>query len=122
MGKIKQGILGGFSGKVGGIIGTSWKGIAVIKGMPLSVAQPVTTKKTNAKARFSLVVSCSKPILADVIKPCLDRTAVKMSGYNAFAQMNKSNFDHTGLVSPSTLQISKGRVSIAGSELAGSVQ
>jgi hypothetical protein len=122
MGKIKQGILGGFSGKVGGIIGTSWKGIAIIKAMPLSVAQPVTAKKTNAKNRFASVVAFSKPVLVDVIKPLLDRNAVKMSGYNVFAQMNKNCFDYSGVNNLANLKISKGHVSMAGSDLAGSVQ
>jgi hypothetical protein len=122
MGKIKQGILGGFSGKVGGIIGSSWKGIAVIKAMPLSVAQPVTVKKTNAKARFTSVVEFSKPILMDVIKPLLDKGAVKMSGYNLFAQMNKACFTSTGVGSFANLKISRGRHAGAGSDLAGSVQ
>ena len=33
MGKIKQGILGGFRGKVGTVIGASWNGIAYMKGI-----------------------------------------------------------------------------------------
>ena len=37
MGKIKQGILGGFKGKVGTVIGSSWNGIAYMKGQPQSV-------------------------------------------------------------------------------------
>ena len=36
MGKIKQGILGGFKGKVGTVIGSSWNGIAYMKGQPQS--------------------------------------------------------------------------------------
>ena len=32
MGIIKQGVPGGFSGKVGTVIGSSWKGIAVMRG------------------------------------------------------------------------------------------
>jgi hypothetical protein len=119
---IKQGILGGFSGKIGGVIGTSWKGKAVIKAMPLSVAQPVTVKKTNAKARFAHVVAFSKPILTDVLKPLLDRKAVGMSGYNAFAAMNAHCFASTGINNFSLLKISKGHVGVAGSDLAGSVQ
>lgn len=122
MAVIKQGVLGGFSGKIGGVVGSSWKGIAVIKALPLSVAQPQTTKKVNAWSRFSNVVSFSKPILTDVLKPLLDRIAVKQSGYNLFAQMNKANFTQAGLVDASTLKISKGRLPFAGSELAGSVQ
>ena len=33
MGKIKQGILGGFQGKVGTVIGASWNGIAYMRGI-----------------------------------------------------------------------------------------
>ena len=36
MGKIKQGILGGFKGKVGTVIGSSWNGIAYMRGLPQS--------------------------------------------------------------------------------------
>ena len=36
MGKIKQGILGGFKGKVGTVIGASWNGIAYMRGLPQS--------------------------------------------------------------------------------------
>ena len=34
MGKINQGILGGFSGKVGTVVGGSWKGTAYMRGLP----------------------------------------------------------------------------------------
>ena len=37
MGKIKQGILGGFRGTVGTVVGSSWNGIAYMKGKPQSV-------------------------------------------------------------------------------------
>ena len=36
MGKIKQGILGGFSGKVGTVVGSYWNGIFYMKGLPQS--------------------------------------------------------------------------------------
>jgi len=121
MGVIKQGIMGGFSGKVGGIVGSSWKGIAVIKAMPLSVSQPNTTKQINAKEKFANTVNAATSILVDVIKPLLDRTAVKMSGYNAFMQMNKGCFDQLGMKNYSSLKVARGRLA-AGSDLAGSLQ
>jgi len=40
MGKINQGILGGFSGKVGNVIGGNWKGIDYMRVKPASVANP----------------------------------------------------------------------------------
>ena len=36
MGKIKQGILGGFRGKVGTVVGSYWNGIFYMKGLPQS--------------------------------------------------------------------------------------
>ena len=37
MGTIKQGILGGFSGKVGTVVGSSWKGISYMRGQAQNV-------------------------------------------------------------------------------------
>ena len=42
MGKIKQGILGGFKGKVGTVIGSSWNGISYMRGQAQSVRNPKT--------------------------------------------------------------------------------
>jgi hypothetical protein len=42
MGTIKQGILGGFSGKVGTVVGASWKGIAYMRSLPQKVKNPRT--------------------------------------------------------------------------------
>ena len=36
MGIIKQAVPGGFSGKVGTVIGSSWKGIAVMRGLTIA--------------------------------------------------------------------------------------
>lgn len=110
MGKIKQGILGGYSGKVGTTIGTSWKGQAVIKAMPLSVAQPNTQKKINSEARFTYITSFCRSILVDTIKPLLDRIAIKCSGFNMFSKMNKHCFTKDGLVWPEELIISLGKL------------
>ena len=42
MGKIKSGILGGFNGKVGSVIGASWKGISYMRGIAQSIKNPKT--------------------------------------------------------------------------------
>lgn len=92
MGIIKQGILGGFSGKVGPVIGSSWKGIDYMKGVPTSVANPRTAPQVAQRTKFTNVVDFSKVILASVIKPLRDRFAVQMSGFNSFVQDNISLF------------------------------
>ena len=52
MGKIKQGILGGFKGKVGTVIGSSWNGIAYMKGLPQSVKNPRTDAQVQQRNFF----------------------------------------------------------------------
>lgn len=111
MGKIKQGILGGFSGKVGNVIGTSWKGISVVKVMPQSVANPRTTAQVTQRNSLTLVVSFATQILAGFIKPLWDRFAQGMSGYNDFISSNIQFFSDPAAIDYSSLILSKGKLS-----------
>ena len=52
MGKIKQGILGGFKGKVGTVIGASWNGIAYMRGLAQSVKNPKTAAQLQQRTYF----------------------------------------------------------------------
>ena len=52
MGKIKQGILGGFKGKVGTVIGASWNGIAYMRGLAQSIKNPKTAAQLQQRAFF----------------------------------------------------------------------
>jgi hypothetical protein len=108
MGVIKRGILGGFSGKVANVVGSSWKGIAVIKSLPLSVSNPKTAGQVAQRGKFSQAVALSKQILTEIIKPLWDRFAQGKSGYNAFLQTNIDAFNADGLATPADLVISEG--------------
>ena len=70
MGKIKQGILGGFKGKVGTVIGASWNGIAYMRGLAQSVKNPKTASQLQQRAFFkdlqSLVSQLSDEQLASL--------------------------------------------------------
>ena len=70
MGKIKQGILGGFKGKVGTVIGASWNGIAYMRGLAQSVKNPKTAAQLQQRAFFkdlqSLVSQLSDEQLASL--------------------------------------------------------
>lgn len=110
MGKIKQGILGGFSGSVGGVVGSSWKGTAVIKAKPISVANPKTASQIAQRNKMSGCVSFLQKGLADVIKPLNDRFAGKMSGYNYALQESITAFDENGaLAIPANFKISRSK-------------
>ena len=52
MGTIKQGVLGGFSGKVGTVIGASWKGTAYMRGIATHVKNPRTSKQIEQRTKM----------------------------------------------------------------------
>ena len=62
MGKIKQGILGGFRGKVGNVIGGNWKGIDYMRVKPASVANPKTVGQVGQRNKFSAVLHFLQPM------------------------------------------------------------
>lgn len=110
MGKIKQGILGGFSGKVAGVVGSSWKGINVMRAMPISVANPRTASQIEQRNKFSSSIYFAKKILSTAVKPLWDRWAVRMSGYNAFIAKNIEFFGPDYLLQPANLVFSEGKM------------
>lgn len=108
---MRRGILGGLSGKVGNLVGTSWKGIAVIKSLPLSVANPNTAGQVTQRTKMSNVVEFAKLILATIIKPLNDRFASGQSGFNLFVQRNIDFFLNAFAVgSQSNVILSQGNV------------
>lgn len=110
MARLSQGILGGISGKIGNVVGSSWKGIAVIKSKPLSVANPRSAGQVSQRNSMSTIVGFATSLLADTIKPLWDRFAQKQSGYNAFVSNNIANCDEDGLITASDFVISKGKM------------
>ena len=113
MGKLLQGILGGVSGKVGNVIGSSWKGIPVIKARPLSVANPRTALQVAQRGKMANCVSFSQQILTTIIKPLWDRFAQQQSGFNAFISRNIALFESELPSPPSELKISVGKMAAA---------
>lgn len=110
MGVIKRGILGGFSGRVAGVVGSSWKGIAYMKALPLSVANPKTAAQTTQRNKFSYTVDIAKQINSGFIKPMWDRFAVQKSGYNDFVGTNTPLTDLAGTIPGADFIASKGKI------------
>ncbi len=107
---IKQGILGGFKKKIGSVVGSSWKGIATMRSLPLSVANPKTAAQVSNRNRFKACAEFASQILASIIKPLMDRFAGQMSGYNYFTQLNKEVFANPSAPVWGDLVISKGKM------------
>ena len=64
MGKISKGILGAFSGKVGTVVGATWRSIAYMRSLPAKVKNPRTEKQLAQRTKFALVSLFFKPILS----------------------------------------------------------
>jgi hypothetical protein len=62
MGTIKKSILGGFSGKVGTVVGASWKGISYMRSLPQHVKTPRTEGQVSQRSKFALTLNFLKPI------------------------------------------------------------
>ena len=81
MGIINQGILGGFSGKVGPIVGFHWKSKYYIRARAAKVSNPRTPKQQEQRGKFATAFSFLK-----AIKPFI------RIGYKEFTQ-EKSAFN-----------------------------
>lgn len=81
MGKIKKGILGGFSGRVGNVIGGSWKGIDYMRSEATSISDPKTTKQLAQRSKFRVAVEFAKGCVP-VVNIGLKQYATKRSEFN----------------------------------------
>jgi hypothetical protein len=90
MGKISQGILGGFSGKVGTVIGCNWKGIDYMRGKASKVTNPKSKSQKDQRSKFSLVLSFLQPI-TDFVKIGFKDYAIKMTAFNSAMSYNAKN-------------------------------
>ena len=90
MGKISQGILGGFSGKVGTVIGGNWKGIDYMRSKAAKVTNPNSKAQKDQRSKFSLVLSFLQPITA-FIKIGFKDYAIKMPTFNSAMSYNVKN-------------------------------
>ncbi len=90
MGTIKQGILGGFSGKVGSVVGGSWKGIAYMRSQAQSVHNPRTEGQLDQRSKFALTINFLKPI-TDYVRTGYKHYAHKQTAFNAAMSYNIKN-------------------------------
>lgn len=89
MGKILNGILGGFSGKVGPVVGGKWKDVDYMRSYVIP-ANPNTTAQQTARAKFAAMIAYAKGVLATLLQTYWDPFYSNMSGFNAFVSANYS--------------------------------
>lgn len=90
MGTIKQGILGGFSGKVGTVVGGNWKGIDYMRSKASKVSNPNSKAQKDQRSKFSLILSFLQPI-TEFVKVGFKDYAIKMTAFNSAMSYNVKN-------------------------------
>ncbi|MGB0424873.1 MAG: DUF6266 family protein [Flavobacteriales bacterium] len=90
MGKISQGVLGGFSGKVGNVVGGTWKGIDYMRIKPANVSNPRTAGQVDQRSKFSTTLKFLQS-MTDFLRVGFKLYANKMTQFNAAMSYNLNN-------------------------------
>lgn len=62
MGVLKKGILGGFSGTVGTVVGSNWRGMDIIRSLPKTSGKLPTEKQLQQRMKFKLSIEFLAPL------------------------------------------------------------
>lgn len=114
MGTIKNGILGGFSGKVGTVVGGTWNGVDYMRSEAQTVKNPQSARQMKQRARFMFASKFLRQF-GKYLDLGFQETVADMSALNIAIQLNLKNGavteDGTGFnIDYSKLVLSKGTV------------
>ncbi|WP_443945093.1 DUF6266 family protein [Pedobacter sp. AW1-32] len=87
MGTYSNGANGAFTGKVGSMIGSSWRGITYLKGLPRKSTKPATEAQLAQRAKFAMVPVYLRPIKDILNLGFGDKQLTKLTAYNAAARL-----------------------------------
>lgn len=87
MATYKQGILGPFSGKVGTVVGSSWRGIAYIRSLATKVANPRTAAQLEVRNKLSATSKRLRLFLSSIRRGFVSSGAA--SGWSAAVKFNR---------------------------------
>jgi hypothetical protein len=84
---ILNGLLGGASGKVGGIVGGKWKNVNYVRAYA-KPSNPNSTDQQVQRSRMRQSVEMARFLLGSLIQPYWNKFYPGMSGFNAFIKYN----------------------------------
>ncbi|HNP21758.1 MAG TPA: DUF6266 family protein [Panacibacter sp.] len=90
MGIINKGILGGFSGNVGPVVGSTWKGITYMKSLPNKKSKTSTVKQIEQQLKFALIMRFTQTMTA-LLELTYKAYANGMTAFNAAFAYNIQN-------------------------------
>ena len=62
MAQFNKGILGGFSGKVGTVVGAKWRGKFIMRSLPSKSGKPATEAQIKQRTKFSMIAKFLAPV------------------------------------------------------------
>ncbi len=90
MGTFSKGGFGGFRGKVGSMVGSSWKGLEVLRSKPVRRRGKSSPDQLQQQAKFSLMTKFLRP-LTPLLDQAYNATVIHMSGFNKALSYNILN-------------------------------
>jgi len=81
MGRYSKGILGSFTGKIGTVIGSTWKGISYMRSLPKPSSKAPSDAQMEQRIKLSLAVNFLKPAKA-IINVGFKNQAVGNTSFN----------------------------------------
>ena len=87
MGTIKKGIIGGFSGRVGPVSGSSWKGKPYMKARPKHMTNPKSAGQLNHRGRFAYTMRFLSPLKV-FLRAGFVELAIEKTAFNAAMSYN----------------------------------
>lgn len=90
MARMKKGILGGVSGKVGSVVGGSWNGIDYVRSLPTGSNRSASALQITQREKFRAIIRFLQPV-NDIVSIGFNSFANGMSAFNAAFSWNYHN-------------------------------
>lgn len=90
MGRISKGILGGFSGTVGTVIGGNWRGIEYMRSKPTHRNFSSSRKQIEQQLKFGMMTKFQQPVNS-LLNRSFKSYAIRMTGANSALSYNLRN-------------------------------
>ena len=91
MGRLKNGVFGGFSGKVGNVVGSSCRGVEYIKSVPVKMTNPRTKGQTKQRSSFIVTQNFLRTMIPIIRIGFKDYAVDGKSAFNAAMSYNMIN-------------------------------
>lgn len=96
MGTYKKGILGGFSGKVGTVVGASWRGKDVMRSLPKASNSAPTEAQLQQRTKFSMTTKFLNPLNLFVSRYFGSNSGIKTRRSQAMSYLITEAIDMVG--------------------------